>query len=295
MSNLAKPRLQLFTRGSQRGTGLLLWRKRVDVKLLSQELRSSRLDGFGGASRVFRRTIYPLSAPGTSIPAIRNASAGGPTADSEKPGSHQNRGHPDHARGAAGGRDCAARDGKSLAEWLRDLALKAARQRPADPLELLLAEQSATRYMLLNLFHATAQANGEGKHLLPNPCSKFATRPMPASSKWHGNCWPIFLPRKPKTRVGTEVNCEPSDAISAPIREDISVSFRHHFGTVPARSPRLGLADLDAHAAPKVLSFNVLRKLRRGESAPQPDAHPVGNEDDSGAQTRSQGSILGTV
>ncbi len=30
----------------------------------------------------------------------------------------------------------------------------------------LLSEQSATRYMLLNLFHATAQANAEGKHLL---------------------------------------------------------------------------------------------------------------------------------
>ena len=44
--------------------------------------------------------------------------------------------------------------------------MKAARQRPADPMELLLAEQSATRYMLLNLFHATAQANAEGKHLL---------------------------------------------------------------------------------------------------------------------------------
>jgi len=32
--------------------------------------------------------------------------------------------------------------------------------------ELLLSEQSATRYMLLNLFHATAQANAEGKHLM---------------------------------------------------------------------------------------------------------------------------------
>ena len=60
------------------------------------------------------------------------------------------------------------REGKSLAEWLRELALKTARQRPADPVELLLAEVAATRYMLLNLFHATAQANAEGKHLLPD-------------------------------------------------------------------------------------------------------------------------------
>jgi hypothetical protein len=43
----------------------------------------------------------------------------------------------------------AARDGKSLAEWLRELALKTARQRPADPMELLLSEVSATRYMLV--------------------------------------------------------------------------------------------------------------------------------------------------
>jgi hypothetical protein len=61
-----------------------------------------------------------------------------------------------------------ARVGKSLAEWLRELALKTARQRPADPVELLLAEVAATRYMLLNLFHATALANAEGKHLLPD-------------------------------------------------------------------------------------------------------------------------------
>jgi len=62
--------------------------------------------------------------------------------------------------------------GKTVAEWLRELALKAARQRPADPAELLLAEVSALRYMLLNLFHATAQANAEGKHLLPDSVVK---------------------------------------------------------------------------------------------------------------------------
>jgi hypothetical protein len=66
----------------------------------------------------------------------------------------------------------AGRDGKSLAEWLRELALKTARQRPADPMELLLSEVSATRYMLLNLFHATAQANAERKHLLPDSVLK---------------------------------------------------------------------------------------------------------------------------
>ena len=34
--------------------------------------------------------------------------------------------------------------GKTLAEWLRELALKAARQRPADPTELVLAEVYGT-------------------------------------------------------------------------------------------------------------------------------------------------------
>ena len=62
--------------------------------------------------------------------------------------------------------------GMTLAEWLRELALKAARERPADPTELVLAEVSALRYMLLNFFHATAQANAEGKHLLPESVLK---------------------------------------------------------------------------------------------------------------------------
>src|SRR5260370_23904835 len=50
--------------------------------------------------------------------------------------------------------NAAERDGKSLAEWLRELALRSARKRAADPIELLLAELMATRYALLNLFHA---------------------------------------------------------------------------------------------------------------------------------------------
>ena len=62
----------------------------------------------------------------------------------------------------------AERDGKSLAEWLREMALRSARQRRADPIELLLAELMATRYALLNLFHATALAGAEGKQLLPD-------------------------------------------------------------------------------------------------------------------------------
>ncbi len=66
----------------------------------------------------------------------------------------------------------AKRSGKTLAEWLRETALREARQRPADPVELVLAEVAATRYMLLNLFHAAALANAEGRHLLPDSVLK---------------------------------------------------------------------------------------------------------------------------
>lgn len=62
--------------------------------------------------------------------------------------------------------------GQSLAEWLRRSALHAARQRPADPLELLLAEIWAVRYTLLNLFHAGAQTASEGRQLLPDSILK---------------------------------------------------------------------------------------------------------------------------
>jgi hypothetical protein len=66
----------------------------------------------------------------------------------------------------------AERDGKSLAEWLREVVLRSARERPADPIELLLAELMATRYALLNLFHANALAGAEGKQLLPDSVLK---------------------------------------------------------------------------------------------------------------------------
>jgi len=66
----------------------------------------------------------------------------------------------------------AERDGKTVAEWLREIALRTARARAADCIEILLAEQMATRYALLNLFHATALANSEGKQLLPDTVLK---------------------------------------------------------------------------------------------------------------------------
>ncbi len=58
----------------------------------------------------------------------------------------------------------AERNGKTLAVWLRELALEAAQERSADPTELILAELSALRYTLHNLFHASASAQSEGRY-----------------------------------------------------------------------------------------------------------------------------------
>jgi hypothetical protein len=62
--------------------------------------------------------------------------------------------------------------GQALSEWLRGTALYAARQRPADPVDLVLAELWAVRYALLNLFHAAAEAAAEGRQLLPDSVLK---------------------------------------------------------------------------------------------------------------------------
>ncbi len=62
--------------------------------------------------------------------------------------------------------------GQGLSEWLRGTALGAARQRPADPAELVLAEVWAVRYALLNLFHAAAEAAAENRQLLPDSVLK---------------------------------------------------------------------------------------------------------------------------
>jgi hypothetical protein len=64
------------------------------------------------------------------------------------------------------------RAGKQPSEWLRETALTAARERPSDPIELLLAEVWAVRHTLLSLFHAGAQATLDGKPLLPESVLK---------------------------------------------------------------------------------------------------------------------------
>lgn len=62
--------------------------------------------------------------------------------------------------------------GQALSEWLRATALQAARKRPSDPAELVLAEVWALRYAVLNLFHAGAQAASEGRQMLPDSILK---------------------------------------------------------------------------------------------------------------------------
>ena len=53
--------------------------------------------------------------------------------------------------------------GKTLAVWLRELALKAARERPADPTELMLAEVSAVRICPSRPLHCMQQTRPDGR------------------------------------------------------------------------------------------------------------------------------------
>ena len=70
----------------------------------------------------------------------------------------------------------AERARQPLSEWLRETALRAARERPADPVELLLAEIWAVRHMVLGLFHACIEATVEGKPMLPESIPKIRDR-----------------------------------------------------------------------------------------------------------------------
>lgn len=66
--------------------------------------------------------------------------------------------------------------GKPISEWLRETALTAARKRPADPVELILAELWAVRHGLLNLFYAGAQATAQGAAMTPESILKIRDR-----------------------------------------------------------------------------------------------------------------------
>ena len=99
----------------------------------------------------------------------------------------------------------AKRSSKSLAEWLRDTALLEARRRPADPVEVILAEVCATRYMVLNLFHATAQAASEGKQLLPETVLKIReTADAQKGAKAHKLLQDSSVSVKPEPKNGSK-------------------------------------------------------------------------------------------
>ncbi len=92
----------------------------------------------------------------------------------------------------------AGRAGKPPSEWLRETALSAARERPSEPMELLLAEVWAVRHSLLSLFYAGAQATVEGRRCSPNPSSKSVTEPIQRSSNRLARCSPNFWVSRPK-------------------------------------------------------------------------------------------------
>ncbi len=90
--------------------------------------------------------------------------------------------------------------GQALSEWLREIALGAARQRPADPAELVLAEVLAVRYALLNLFHAAAQAASEGRQLLPDSILKIRDQADARKLQQARNLLEDFFAREGKER-----------------------------------------------------------------------------------------------
>lgn len=106
-----------------------------------------------------------METPRSPIPAMPDA----PESVQEKPGFRTKtiatRITPEELRAVEA---AAERSGKTLAVWLRELALDAAQERSSgDPTELMLVELSALRYTLLNLFHASASAQSEGTYLTP--------------------------------------------------------------------------------------------------------------------------------
>ena len=61
----------------------------------------------------------------------------------------------------------AERAGKNPSEWVREAVLRAARPSESAPTELLLEELAALRYIVLNVFDATAQAAEKNQPLAP--------------------------------------------------------------------------------------------------------------------------------
>ena len=113
---------------------------------------------------VFPRSIRPIqAAPQSNLPFGEEAKTGFRTKTAATRLTPEELGELETAAESAG---------QALSEWLRATALQAARTRPADPAELVLAEVWALRYALLNLFHSGAQAASEGRQMLPDSILK---------------------------------------------------------------------------------------------------------------------------
>ena len=148
----------------------------------------------------------------------------------------------------------AEKSGKTLAVWLRELALNAARERPADPTELMLAELSALRYMLLNLFHASASAQTEGKYLLPESVVKIRDKAEARKLTDARKLLTDFLAGSDGTGGRNE---RWANAFSQPWAVASVADFALPVGAVSGSSSGLAVARLDDESRPDFLPRNL--------------------------------------
>ena len=100
--------------------------------------------------------------------------------------------------------------GQALSEWLRGTALCAARQRPADPAELVLAEVWAVRYALLISSTQLLKRHRKADNCRLIPSSQFATRQTHESSIRLANFSKNSLP----ARARKELVCHECHALA---------------------------------------------------------------------------------
>jgi hypothetical protein len=99
-----------------------------------------------------------------------------------------------------------------------------------------------------------------------------------------GNCSRSFCPRRDRT----EASSEPPDAFPKPDGTAVLASFLACGWPACPHLPGVGLARLDAPAAPKGLPYDLCRQLRRDWDSAQRDDDPMGDEDRSQAEADSR-------